>query len=74
MPCKYDNELRSWTEKVFYKPNEVVIAHSGTTFKFKIIFNDLEADVSVLFGLINQNKWFKNSKNHLKTVKNIWWW
>ena len=66
---KYDSELSSQTEKVFYKPNEeVVIANTGTNFKSKNIFDDLKADASVLFGLEKQNKRFKNSQNHLNKV------
>ena len=70
-PYKYDSELSTNTEKVFYKPDdEIVIAHSGTNFRSKNIFNDLKADASVLFGLENQNERFKNSQNHLNKVKN----
>ena len=70
-PYKYDSELSTNTEKVFFNPDkEVVIAHSGTNFSSKNIFNDLKADASVLFGLENQNERFKNSQNHLNKVKN----
>ena len=40
-PYKYDSELSTNTEKVFYKPNdEIVIAHSGTNFISKILILD----------------------------------
>ena len=48
-PYKYDNELSTQTEKVFYKPNEVVIAHTGTNFRSKNTFNDLKSDSAVFF-------------------------
>ena len=56
-PYKYDSELSTNTEKVFFNPDkEVVIAHSGTNFRSKNIFNDLKADTSILFGLEKKNK------------------
>ena len=49
---KYDPDLSTTTEKVFFNPDkEVVIAHSGTNFRSKNIFNDLKADASVFFWI-----------------------
>ena len=69
---KYDPELSSQTEKVFYNPNtkETVISHAGTNFRDKNIFNDLKADSAIFFGLEKQNKRFKQSQKHLNKVKN----
>ena len=68
---KYDPELSTTTEKVFFNPDkEVVIAHSGTNFRDKNIFNDLKADTAVFFGLEKQNNRFIQSQNHLNKVKN----
>ena len=48
---KYDPELSSHTEKVFYKPNkEVVIAHAGTNFGSKKWYNDLRSD-NAIYGI-----------------------
>ena len=43
---KYDPELSSQTEKVFYNPNtkETVISHAGTIFGSKKWYNDLRSD------------------------------
>ena len=67
---KYDPELSSQTEQVFYKPNkEVVIAHVGTNFGSRKWYNDLRSDNAILWGLEKQNKRFKNGQSHLNKVK-----
>ena len=61
----YDPELSTQTEKVFYKPDEVVIAHSGTNFRSPNIFTYLKTDFAVFYGFEKQNKTFIHSQNHL---------
>ena len=61
----YDPELSTQTEKVFYKPDEVVIAHSGTNFRSPNIFTDLQTDFAVFYGLEKQGKRFIHLQNHL---------
>ena len=55
---KYDPELSSQTEKVFYNPNtkEIVISHTGTNFGSKKWYNDLKSDNAILWGLEKQDK------------------
>ena len=50
---KYDPQLSSQTEKVFYNPlsKETVISNTGTNFRDKNTFNDLKADSAIFFGL-----------------------
>ena len=69
---KYDPELSSQTEKVFYNPisKETVISHTGTNFGSKKWYNDLRSDNAILWGLEKQDKRFKNAQSHLNKVKN----
>ena len=69
---KYDPQLSSQTEKVFYNPisKETVISHTGTNFGSKKWYNDLRSDNAILWGLEKQDKRFKNAQSHLNKVKN----
>ena len=69
---KYDPELSSQTEKVFYNPNtkETVISNAGTNFGSKKWYNDLRSDNAILWGLEKQDKRFKNAQSHLNKVTN----
>ena len=69
---KYDPQLSSQTEKVFYNPisKETVISHAGTNFGSKKWYNDLRSDNAILWGLEKQDKRFKNAQSHLNKVKN----
>ena len=69
---KYDPQLSSQTEKVFYNPisKETVISHTGTNFGPRKWYNDLRSDNAILWGLEKQDKRFKNAQSHLNKVKN----
>ena len=69
---KYDPQLSSQTEKVFYNPTskETVISHTGTNFGSRKWYNDLRSDNAILWGLEKQDKRFKNAQSHLNKVKN----
>ena len=47
---KYDPELSSQNEKVFYNTKETVISHAGTNFGSKKWYNDLRSDNAIVWG------------------------
>ena len=57
---KYDPELSSQTEKVFYNriSKETAISHAGTNFGSKKWYNDWRSDNAILWGLEKQDKRF----------------
>ena len=61
---KYDPDLSTQSQKVFYNPNtkETVISHTGTNFGSKKWYNDLKSDNAILWGLEKKDKRFKNAQ------------